>query len=533
MLTNSNLIKIKIQLAQNCVQNKISIIFLAFVILFSGNIIAQDSTKSVVIKNNQQTRKYPLIKPQYPSYPLISGYLLVKEANEGDPFAEHELGLRFLLGRGFPKDTTEAVRWIKKAVDKNLTVAQFNYGIMLNTGTGTDWNPFEAFKNFKSAAESGMAESQYAVGIFYTDNLVVNRDYNKAYAWIKEAANYGLDYAKETLKQIEDAGLINKENTNTSSIIGYDENLFTTDSASLMPQDWQFDFIDFENDTLSEEEQIASIKELLNKNKTELKSILGVADESNFNQADDTSSTGLIKLAADNGSPEALFITGKSYQRGIGREKDSVLALSYFIRSFRLGSGKGAEAIISYIQSPAIFKMLQNEIDNGNPDAMYSWAGLTAMGFDYQLNYDQALELLEKAAAKNHIPSLIEMGLSYYSGTIVTKDKNKAIEYWSKAADLGSREARVRIAFTNLLENEFDRKDIIVLVSASDEGSVLAQTALGYCYENGIGVKKDKAAAAKYYRLAAIRGNKTAFTSLKNMYDEIRPDDEEFQILVN
>lgn len=514
-------------------QNKIILTLLVSVFLLTGGITAQDSSKSLVIKNNQAPRKYPLIKPQYPSYPLISGYLLVKAANEGDPFAEHELGLRYLLGRGFPKDTSEAVRWIKKAVDKNLTVARFNYGIMLNTGTGTDWNPFEAFKNFKFAAEAGMAESQYAIGIFYTDNLVVNRDYNKAYSWIKEAADFGLDYAKETLKQLEESGLVTNYEKKPPPGVDQDQDIFLADSSSLMPQNWQFDFIDFEGDTLTEEEQIASIRELLNKNKDELKNILGVSNESIFDKSKDTSSSELIKLAADNGSPEALFITGKSYQRGIGRERDSVLALSYYIRAFRLGSNKSAEAILSYIQSPSILNLLQKGIDKGNTDAMYAWAGLTAMGFDYRLSYEQALELLEKAAAQNHIPSIIEMGLAYYSGTLIEKDKDKAIEYWTQAAELGSREAKVRIAFTNILENEFEQKDITTLVAASDEGSVLAQTALGYCYENGLGVRTDKAAAAKYYRNAAIRGNKTAFTSLKNMYDQIRPNEEEFQIHVN
>ena len=105
---------------------------------------------------------------------------------------------------------------------------------------------------------------------------------------------------------------------------------------------------------------------------------------------------------------------------------------------------------------------------------------------------------------------------------------------WKEASELGSREAKVRIAFTNILDSTTTKENIVeaikVLENASDEGSVLAETALGYCYEKGIGVKLSKGTAARYYRQASGRGNETAYNSLKKMYDEIRPDKPEFQI---
>ena len=69
-----------------------------------------------------------------------------------------------------------------------------------------------------------------------------------------------------------------------------------------------------------------------------------------------------------------------------------------------------------------------------------------------------------------------------------------------------------------------------MLKTYSNKGSVLAEAALAYCYEKGIGVNQNKARAARLYRQAAQRGNEAAYNSLRNMYDEIRPDEEEFQI---
>jgi len=487
---------------------------------------AQDTTKSLVLKNNHPP-KYPMIKPKYSSYPLIAAYLLVKQANEGDPYAEHELGLRYLFGQGFPADTTLALKWIKKAVDKNLPYAKFNYAIMLNNGVGVPWNPFEAFENFMFAAKSGMPEAQYAVGVFYTDNLVVNRNYNEAYKWIKKAADTGLDYAVKTLKKLKESGLVTDAEfiAETDSTTSY--HLEPPVEISLIEQNWELDYFSFDADS-SEEKKEETVKELLNKNKAELKQIIGISDSLAMR---DTSAIALIDLAAKSGSPEALYIAGMSYMKGIERSPDSIKATVLFIRAYRLGSMSSAQALLKMIQKETFFKTLKDSIDAEDADAMFAWAGLTALGFDFQLTDQQAFDLLEKAVEKNHIPSLIETGLAYYSGSIVKKDKTKAMEYWKKAVDLGSLEAKVRYAFTALIENQGNATaHLSVLQGASEEGSVLAQSALGYCYENGLGVKKNKAIAVNYYRDAAMRGNEVAFESLKKIYDSLRPKKDEFQI---
>lgn len=504
---------------------------LVFIVLFTTVAIAQDSTQSVVIKNNRTHSNYPLIKPAYPTYPLMAGFLLVQAANEGDPIAEHELGIRYLLGRGFPADTVKAIKWIKKASDKNLPQAKFNYGIMLNQGIGPDWDPFEAFENFMFAANRGMPESQYAVGIYYTDNLVVNRNYNQAYKWIKKAADNDLEYAKETLTKLEESGLVTVT-AEDSEFENYTAPKISVNNSSLINQDYQLDFFDFDDDSLSEEEEIESLNELVTKNKSELIGILGIAEKVLQDSSRDTTAFGLIELAAQNGSPEALFIAGRYYQRGIVVEKDMVKAAVYFVRAYRLGSYKSAEYLLSISQEQSFFDMLKDKIDNqSDPDAMFAWAGLVALGFDFQLSGDQSIDMLKTAAEKDHIPSIIEIGLAYYSGTLVEKNKDEAFEYWEQAVKLGSQEAKIRLAFTNILDNEENLpSNFGFLIEAADEGSVLAQTALGYCYENGVGTKKHIATAADYYKSAAYRGNRTAFSSLKKLYDDLRHDDEIFQI---
>jgi TPR repeat protein len=128
---------------------------------------------------------------------------------------------------------------------------------------------------------------------------------------------------------------------------------------------------------------------------------------------------------------------------------------------------------------------------------------------------------------------MVELGLCYYSGRWVPPSQERAMELWAKAASLGSNDALVRIAITQVRverREESLEQNLQDLDEARHAGSVLAQVALGYCYEYGIGVSRNKAEAATLYRSAAQRGSQDAFRALKRMHDEVRPSDKEFMV---
>ena len=66
--------------------------------------------------------------------------------------------------------------------------------------------------------------------------------------------------------------------------------------------------------------------------------------------------------------------------------------------------------------------------------------------------------------------------------------------------------------------------------SEADSGSILAQAAMGYCLEQGIGMPPSRPEAAAMYRKAAQRGSQMAYRALRAMYDALRPESEEFRI---
>ena len=485
-----------------------------------------DSTRSQAFKDSQPRRQV-YFKAKYPSYSLLAGYLLVTEANRGDPFAQHELGIRYLIGQGFSPDTVKAVYWIRKAVDQNLPAARFNYGILLYNGIGVPWNPFDAFVNFKSAALAGLPEAEFAYGLTLTDNLIVNRNYSEAYKWFQSSAKSGYEPAKEALEQMKQGGFIPpSDSTQKTNVIRRDE------TAQVINPQWDLDFYNFD-ESANEKDSSNLIDKILHKNSSELKTFFGLDTDNDSLKLPDTTGLGILKFAADNGSPEAMFLIGKSTEEGDHFKEDLVSAASLYLRAYRLGSYKAGQSLYNLIQSEKFINSLKEKAGIKDPNAMYVFAGITALGFTNLITNEQAFELLTEAVAKNHIPSMIELGLCYSSGTLVKKDLKRAISFWEMAKKLGSSEAQSRIAFAQIADstNDSNKMEALnTLIDGADKGSVLSQTFLAYCYEKGLGVKENKGKAVQLYRRAAQRGNETAFNSLKRLYNEIRPPGDEFKI---
>ena len=108
-----------------------------FISAFSFIVNAQDSTQSLAFKNKRPQQNAPYFYRPDLAYQIWQKFRLTQEANAGDPLAQHELGLRFLLGEGVPADTAQAVYWIKKAADHNLTSAKYNPTATSATATMT------------------------------------------------------------------------------------------------------------------------------------------------------------------------------------------------------------------------------------------------------------------------------------------------------------------------------------------------------------------------------------------------------------
>ena len=464
------------------------------------------------------------------------------EAKKGNPLAEHALGLEYLLGQGFPADTAKAVYWINKAASTKLPPACFNMGLLYNYGIGVEWNPFNAYDFFKCAAKLGMPEAEYVFGVLHSSSLIVNRNLTETYKWVKLAAEQNYKPAIKTLKELRKMNIDFDKNASEDKIDTTKKSSkseYVLADENLVQSEYKLETFDFKEDSTFKSNSVENFKTYIKNDSTELKVKLGLilsdAKDSLKSEIDTLRGIKLIKQAALSGSPEAMMLLGKAYELGAFFPKDTVKAYSEYLHAYKLGALRAGGLLYSKANSQKFFDKLKNEIDKKNPEAMYVWAGMAALGFNFQITKEQAFKILEKAAKLNHIPSMVELGNAYFAGSQVSKDTAKAYQYWRKAAELGSAEAEIKINFSRLTNPAISQKEkhksVKRLKTFANKGSVMAQALLGLCYEQGIGGKMGKAKAAEFYRMAAQRGNQSAYFSLKSMYDKIRPKDRpEFQI---
>jgi len=469
-------------------------------------------------------------------YQIWQEFRLTQEANAGDPLAQHELGLRYLMGEGIPADTSQAVYWIKKAAEQNLTSAKYNYAILLINGIGVEWNPFTAFKYFRSAADDGMVQAEFVMGILYTDNLITNRNWDIAYYWIKKSAEGDYEPAAEVLPELKpkislsavDSLFKEKKSPDlTKPVSDPEENL--TSSLGLV-------FIDF--DALSD--SVAELKDSMIVSDLELvwndssKKKIDIDSSYTLNSIAIPSNIEALKKLAEIGCPEAQTILGRMYEKGIYFKKDIINAAAYYYRALRNDSPKAIHLLWKMAQSKELMQLVQSESENGNNIAGFVWYGLNSTGFDRRIALNDALNLLNKSAQGYYLPAMMELGLNYYTGKFVQTDKFAGINIWKSAAQLGSKEAEIRIIASRLFDSPNPvsaNNDFKELLKAAEDGSLFAMVSVALCYRDGIGTKRSKPDAVKYFRLAAQRGNQFAYEELKNLYDEIRPADKEFLIV--
>ncbi len=515
-----------------------------------GNLRAQDTTSSLAFKKNRpDNRVYFYYHPDL-SYQLWQQFNLRKEANAGNALAEHELGLRYILGEGFPADTVQAAYWIHKAAKQNLPGACYNYGILLNNGWGVTWNPFQAFKYFLIAARNSMPQAEYMIGISYTDNLLVERNWSEAYYWIKKSADDGFKPAKETLANfIKNIPLskidttINEDNRQDSSINA--QNNFSNqtntkvdpklNNQSSIGSSSNLVFIDFSTvtDSIKNIPNRLLLQDLLHEGNDSLASALHLTEKKDTTFDFDSSAVKLLIQFAEAGSPEALTLLGRMFELGVYFPKDLIRASDYYIRAMKLDSPRSPYFLWKMIREPNYFDELKKRVDNNDPRAMFVWYGLVTSGLDQQITEADAVKLLEKSASMNYLPAMNEIGLDLYTGKYLKQDRNKAVEIWQLAKNMGSKEAAVRIDVAEVygfVKSSNYKNAIDNITKAIDEGSVLAQATLAYCYENGIGLPTSEPQAVKYFRLAAQRGSRFAYDELKQLYNAIRPKDKMFQL---
>lgn len=158
------------------------------------------------------------------------------EAEQGDAFAQFELGEAYYYGKGVEQDFRKAVYWLSKAneqghdfayvyldrakvslatqeaAERGDADAQVELGFTYIIDVGLGEEDREKYYNekavpwFRKAAEQGHARGQSRLGFAYYYGDGVNQDFREAVKWFKKAAKQGNADAQNNLGEAYENG---------------------------------------------------------------------------------------------------------------------------------------------------------------------------------------------------------------------------------------------------------------------------------------------------------------------------------------
>jgi len=125
--------------------------------------------------------------------------LLKKAAEQGDVYAQGNLGFMYANGLGVARDDKQAAIWYSKAAEQGDSNAQFNLGFMYDEGIGVAKDDKQAVIWYLKAAEQGNIYAQGNLGFMYANGRGVVKDDKQAVFWYRKAAEQGSAYAQGNL----------------------------------------------------------------------------------------------------------------------------------------------------------------------------------------------------------------------------------------------------------------------------------------------------------------------------------------------
>lgn len=159
-------------------------------------------------------------------------HLLRRSSDQGNRYASYTLGKTLLDGELLLQDIPEAIRFLANSAEKGFAAGQYQMGKLLYRGevvpqdnaraldylerAAAQKNPYAAYlagkirlteaevkdvlraiRNFEIAAENGNDYAEYQLGKLYLYGKEVERDYEKAIAYLSSAAEHGNPYAEQ------------------------------------------------------------------------------------------------------------------------------------------------------------------------------------------------------------------------------------------------------------------------------------------------------------------------------------------------
>ena len=145
----------------------------------------------MIDKSSKYERALKLASGKNPNY--TDAYrLLYSSYKSGEPRAAYAIGSWFLYGRHVKKNLKSAIKYFRKAADKNIPEALFELGSLYEKGRGVRKNERIALDYYLKSAIHGDDDAIFEVGRCYFYGIGTKVDRRTGRIWLKIADERGV-----------------------------------------------------------------------------------------------------------------------------------------------------------------------------------------------------------------------------------------------------------------------------------------------------------------------------------------------------
>ena len=400
--------------------------------------------------------------------------LLLSESQRGNVLAVYDLGKLYSTDKLGEKNEEMSIAKYTRALQGFLQIepnskelkpyVQYRIGKMYCYGSGTEQNYQKAFEWFKRSAKQKNKFAQFSLANLYYYGSGVEKDLSQAFLWYQRASSQGQPYAAYSIAQMYRYGeYVTKDN----------------DTAQRYYKQALSGFLKIENDDMANDDLFYKLGQMFK---------LGLGTDSDVTKAIE-----YFKRSAEMNNKNGLFEYGKALLTGEHIPQDTDSAVKLIEKAVKLKNSNAKRFLaLEYISGEHLEQDIEKGIalltecaDSGDVIASYRLGKIYLQGEIMPQNLDKAEKYLlltedseytqyalaklylqeekydiqkavnffENCAAKNHWASY-QLGRIYLFGAKdIERDKEKAVEWFTKSANDGNECAQAMLDNISKFEN--------------------------------------------------------------------------------
>ena len=394
--------------------------------------------------------------------------LLLSESQRGNVLADYDLGKLYSTDKLGERNEETSIAKYTRALQGFLQIepnskklkpyVQYRIGKMFCYGLGTEQNYQKAFEWFERSAKQKNKFAQFSLANLYYYGSGIEKDLSQAFLWYQRASSQGQPYAAYSIAQMYRYGeYVTKDN----------------DTAQRYYKQALSGFLKIESDDMANDDLFYKLGQMFN---------LGLGTDSDVTKAIE-----YFRRSAEMNNKNGLFEYGKALLTGEHIPQDTDSAVKLLEKAVKLKNSNAKRFLaLEYISGEHLEQDFEKGIalltecaDSGDVIASYRLGKIYLQGEIMPQNLDKAekylllaedseytqyalaklylqeekydiqkaVDYFENGADKNHWASY-QLGRIYLFGAKdIERDKEKAIEWFTKSANDGNEYAQ------DLLEN--------------------------------------------------------------------------------